>query len=68
MKKRLYLHLALHFIQKNYRLSVPFAGGGILMGAMVYSVLSMIENPMFSASPIYGISGIGKCSSSNCRF
>lgn len=56
MKKRLYLHLALHFIQKNYRLSVPFAGGGILMGAMVYSVLSMIENPMFSASPIYGIS------------
>ncbi|WP_256460751.1 hypothetical protein [Allobaculum sp. Allo2] len=26
------------------------------MGAMVYSVLSMIENPMFSASPIYGIS------------
>ena len=45
MNRFLYLNLALQSIKKNYRITVPFLGGSILMYAMLYSILSLSGNP-----------------------
>ncbi len=50
MKTGLYAHLAFESLKKNYRLSIPFIGGGILMASMLYSILSMYSSPELSAS------------------
>ncbi len=45
MNRFLYLNLALQSMKKNYRITVPFLGGSILMYAMLYSILSLSRNP-----------------------
>ncbi len=52
MKKHVYWSLALQSLKKNYRISLPFLGGGIIMTAMFYSITSLAFNP--GLANIYG--------------
>lgn len=52
MSTHIYWHLALQSLKKNYRISLPFLGGGIIMTAMFYSIASLAYNP--GLSEMYG--------------
>ncbi len=45
MKKHIYWSLALQSLKKNYRISLPFLGGSVIMTAMFYSITSLAFNP-----------------------
>ncbi|MDE5757077.1 MAG: FtsX-like permease family protein, partial [Allobaculum sp.] len=45
MKKHMYWSLALQSLKKNYRISLPFLGGSVIMTAMFYSITSLAFNP-----------------------
>ncbi len=45
MQHAIYLKLALQSLKKNYRISVPFIGGSIIMTAMLYAIISLTYNP-----------------------
>lgn len=44
MKKHMYWSLALQSLKKNYRISLPFLGGSVIMTAMFYSITSLAFN------------------------
>ncbi len=52
MKKHVYWSLAIQSLYKNYRISLPFLGGGIIMTALFYSITSLAFNP--NLATIYG--------------
>ena len=45
MQHAIYLKLALQSLKKNYRISIPFIGGSIIMTAMLYAIVSLAYNP-----------------------
>ncbi len=45
MQHAIYFKLALQSLKKNYRISVPFIGGSIIMTAMLYAIISLTYNP-----------------------
>lgn len=53
----LYWKLAITSLRRNYRTSVPFLGGSILMIAMIYSLSSIANNPELADS--YGGPAVG---------
>ena len=50
MNNRIYWRLALQSLKKNYRITLPFLGGSILMAAFLFSLRSLI---LFSGQCIY---------------
>lgn len=48
MSTHIYWNLALQSLKKNYRISLPFLGGGVIMTAMFYSIASLAYNPGLS--------------------
>lgn len=64
MKKHVYWSLALQSLKKNYRISLPFLGGGIIMTAMFYSITSLAFNPglanIFGGNVMQELLGFGE--------
>ncbi len=52
MKHHVYWNLAIQSLKKNYRISLPFLGGSVIMTAMFYSITSLSFNP--GLSEIFG--------------
>ncbi len=50
MNNRIYWQLALQSLKKNYRITLPFLGGSILVAAFLFSLRSLI---LFSGQSIY---------------
>lgn len=64
MKKHVYWSLAIQSLNKNYRITLPFLGGGIIMTALFYSITSLSFNPgldtIYGGSMITNMLGLGE--------
>ena len=64
MKKHIYWSLAIQSLNKNYRITLPFLGGGIIMTALFYSITSLSFNPgldtIYGGSMITNMLGLGE--------